>query len=233
MSTIYDWPAAWDVLRFQMRIVPNVRSSQSPYSGAQQVLDLLGERWYASFDLPPEVDFNIGQAKEAFFDRLLGQVNLVRLWPMHRPQPRGTIGAGAASVSVVNASLAAVSVVNASAAAVTVQGGNAMLDAPIAQLSNQAPLIGRPGRTVYAGDHCNLANGQLVRAMNDVVLDASGNGTMEFLPRARTAIAAGTSLNFNKPTAVFMLKTADGVPIDFRRARVEGISLEWSEVPQQ
>lgn len=227
---IYDWPAAWDVLRFQMRVVPNTRVFTGPYTPHTQAIDLLGERWFISMDLPPITDFAVGQAMEAFFDRLMGQVHWVRLWPMHRPNPRGTIADAAQAVSVVNAGLAPVSVVNAGASPVTVVGGTAMVAAPMNQLTNQLPLIGRPGRTVYAGDHCNLVNGQLVRAMNDVVLDGNGNGTVEILPRARSAIAAGTPLDFSSPTALFMLKTGDGVPIDFRRARVEGFSLEWIEV---
>lgn len=228
---IYDWPDTWDVSRFQMRVLPNTRVHVGPYTPVTQAIDLLGERWFVSMDVPPITDFNVGQAMEAFFDRLLGQVNLVRLWPMHRSLPRGSIYGATGAVSVVNASLASVNVVNASSAPVTVQGGTPIIATAIPQLGNTTSILSFPGKTVYAGDHLGLINGQLVRVMNDAVCDSNGLAAIEFLPRARSAIAATTAIVLNKPTAVFMLK-AEGVPIDFRRARVEGLSLEWIEVPQ-
>lgn len=229
-ANIYPWPAGWKANRFEMRIVPNTRTFIGPYTPTVQTVDLLGERWAATVTLPPDTDRDktIGAAREAFWDRLAGPTNWLQLWHLKRPTPNGTLRDGMPA-SVINGSAAPVSVINGSAAPVTVIYGTPMNMAPIAQLAGTAPFQTVPGRTVYAGDHFGLPNGQLVRAMADAVADGAGVINIEFRPRVRTVIAAyAGALVWNRPTVNMMLK-GDGVPTPWTPGAVEGASVELIE----
>jgi hypothetical protein len=99
---------AWQPNRFEMRIMPNTRVFVGPYTPTTQVIDLLGERWAISMDLPPRRSPQIGAALEAFFDRLKGPANQIAMWNLRFPAPNGTLrSSDSATVSVVNGSLAA------------------------------------------------------------------------------------------------------------------------------
>jgi hypothetical protein len=91
--TTLSWPATWLPTAFEMRVVPNTRTFASPYSGSTQVLDLGGERWAATFTLPPVNNRADGAAREAFFDRLAGGVDDVALWHFRHAAPMGTLAA--------------------------------------------------------------------------------------------------------------------------------------------
>ena len=123
--TVYAWPG-WGAARFELRVIPNLRTFAGPYTPTTQVLDLLGERWAARIDLPPTNSSIEAAAREAFFDRLKGMAHQISVWHLKLAAPQGTLRSDTAAVSVVNASLAAVSVVNASLAAVTVLTGGAI-----------------------------------------------------------------------------------------------------------
>lgn len=227
----YTWPSAWKPARFEMRVVPNSRVFVGPYTPTTQVLDLLGERWQISFDLPTGVDRTTGAAMEAFFDRLKGPANRMLIWNLRFPYPLGTLRqSDVQTVSVVNGSLAAVTVQNGASATVTVQSGVPQLAAGISQGANTAPITGIPGRTIVAGTMLGLSTTQTVRTMADVTLDANGQGTIEFQPRARQAYAMGTLLLTDKPTIPFILK-AEGVPIVWRFGVFDGPAIEAIEAP--
>lgn len=87
MST-YDWPAAWALTRCSIYLKPNTREFRSPYGGAYQGIDLLGERFVMTGCLPPALRVDSG-AREAFFNRLRG-VHFIRAWHFGRPYPVGT-----------------------------------------------------------------------------------------------------------------------------------------------
>jgi hypothetical protein len=225
----YTWPAAWVPDRFELRIVPNTRVFVGPYTPTTQVIDLLGERWSFSMDLPPGVDTITGAAFEAFFDRLKGPANRIVLWNLRFPAPQGTVRqTDVQAVTVQNSSLATVTVQNSSLATVTVQSGQPQLSGYVLQGSNTAPVTGVPGKTYRAGDMIGLGVGQTVRTMVDMTLDANGQGTLEFQPRARSDIASFTSFITDKPTINFILK-ADGIPVVYRPGMFEGPSLEGIE----
>jgi len=230
----YDWPdtRAWLPNRFEMRVQPNTRVFTSPYSADLQAIDLLGERWAVTLSLPPGTDHATGAAREAFFDRLSGPVHKVRIWNFKRPVPLGTLREDGAVASVVNASAAAVTVRNASSAVVTVRYGTPINTAAIAQLANTATLCAPPGRTLMAGDHAGLPNGQNVRIMANAVANGSGQMTIEFMPRARSAMAAYAGpIVLNKPTVTMVLK-GDGVPTPWAPGGVfDGASLDLIESP--
>lgn len=227
----YLWPSDWRVSRFEMRVVPNTRVFPSQYSGRVQVMDLLGERFAVSLDLAPGSARGAlaqrGQAREAFFDRLRGPLNTIRLWDLRFPVPSGTLRDGQ-PINVVNGSLAAVTVVNGSSQAVTVIGGTPHVPAAIAQLAGTVTISHIAGRTLKAGDLIGIG-GQLVRVMSDAVADGSGQMPVEFLPRIRVAMGPGAVVTWDRPTATFMLK-ADGVPTVWRGGSFDGASLELTEV---
>lgn len=223
--TTYAWPG-WEVSRFEMRVVPNTRVFVGPYTPTVQVTDLLGERWHISLDTTPGISQIAGAAREAFFDRLRGPVNRISMWNLRNPIPQGTLRDGA-TAAVVNGSLAAVSVVNASLAAVTVVYGTPVLDAALAQLASTATINHIAGRTLLAGDTIGI-NGQVVRLMADATANGGGQLAIEFYPRMRSAVAAGSVVTWNRPTATFML-SADGVPTVWRPQMYEATSLDLIE----
>lgn len=201
--TVYAWPATrdWAASRFELRVLPNLRVFTGAYTANTDVLDLLGERWVASIDLPPTESQLLGGEREAFFDRLKGAANKVALWNLRRPAPMGTAR------------------------------GTLTLGAPVAQLANTCSIAGAgAGSTLKAGDMLSLA-GQLVRVMESVVANGAGTFTsVEFQPRARAAMASGAAVLWDKPTATFILK-GDGVPTVHRPGMVEGCSFELVEAP--
>jgi len=227
MTTTYDWPASFGVNRFELRVYHNTRAFITPYGSTSQVLNYTGERWCGMIGLTPGNSRLRGGAQEAFFDRLYGMANRMRLWNFRRPQPLGTLRGGG-SVSVVNGALAPVTVVNSSLATVSVVGGDPVNTNAIAIGDGTATLQTHPGRTLLAGDHIGLANGQNVRIMADATANGSGVMAIEFQPRARTVVAAGGAITWDKPTFDAMLKT-DGAPITWRPGMYEETSLEFIE----
>lgn len=228
--TTYTFPlssTAWRVSRFEMRVRVNQVSFTSPLSGTTQVLESPGERWQVRLDLTPASSDTDIAAREALLDRLRGQANLLALPHLKRLQPLGTLR-GSTAASVVNGSAAAVTVVNGSAAAVTVLTGEPVLLQAVAALANTASINTLPGRTVLAGDMLSLG-GQLVRVLADATADGSGVLSIEFAPRARAAIAQFAAVGWDRPTANFMLASADGVPTVYAPGYAEGASIDLIE----
>jgi hypothetical protein len=227
---VYTWPATVRPQSFQARVQPNTRVFTSPYSPSTQVLDLLGEVWYFSMELRDHTDMVEGAQLEALFDRLAGGVNLVEIPMLHRELPQGTLRDAAESVNVVNGSLAPVTVVNASLAAVSVVGGTPALEVAVDQQAGTATLIARIGKTLRAGDHIRLPNGQVCRQMVDTVADSTGRMPLEFRPRARQTIAGATVVGVQDTRVKYRL-TSDSIPMVFRNGRYDGPPLEGVEVP--
>jgi len=225
----YTWPLAWKPARFELRVVPNTRVFVGPYTPTTQVIDLLGERWAFSLDMPPDRDEVLGAAYEAFFDRLKGPANRIVMWNLKFPAPQGTLRAtDVQAVNVVNGSLVAVTVRNASLAVVSVTSGTPTLRAVVAQGANTAALTCIPGRTLRAGDMLGLG-AQTVRLMADATADGAGLMSIEFQPRARADLAAFTQPVTDKPTINFILK-GDGVPVVWHPGGTfDGPSLEGAE----
>ena len=228
--SVYTWPDYWMPSRFELRVLPNTRTFTGPYTPTVQVVDLLGERWMGTLDLPPTEDVDEVAAREAFFDRLKGQSHQFELFHLRLPVPRGTVGAGRVTVPVVNASAVTVPVVNASAVTVPTVAGDPVLRFSVAQLANTCTIQTRAGRTVKAGDMLGIA-GQLVRAMADATANSSGLLVLEFQPRARFAWSAYSPVVFERPKVTVMLRSSDGgVPVPWVPGFGEGISFDFIEV---
>ena len=64
--------------------------STSPFNSATESIEFPGERWLVSLTLPERKSRDSGEA-EAFFGRISGGMERVRLWHFLRPQPRGSM----------------------------------------------------------------------------------------------------------------------------------------------
>lgn len=218
--TVYRWPD-FPVAAFELSILPNQRIFVGPYTPTVQVLDLLGERWQARITLAPTPtsDVTTASSLEAFFDRLQGQANAIQLWHLKRRSPLGTLG-----------TMAAAGWTPGTWTPGTWQVGSAEVAADIAQLASTGQLRTVAGRTVVAGDLIGLG-GQLVRVMANATANGSGLMTVEFQPRARTLIPAGTPIVTSMPTANFILKPGTtSVPTVWSPDAVQGASFDLIEV---
>lgn len=226
--TTYAWP--FPVSRFEMRILPNTRMFTGPYTPTTQVLDLLGERWMISLEIPPTDDvLQTVAAREAFFDRLKGPANWISMGHQVITTPIGTLDGGQAA-TWKNASAVTAQWKNASAVNATWNAGQPIVSADIAQLASTGTLRTIPGRTYKAGSMFSMG-GQLVRLMADTVADGSGNMPIEFQPRARQFIANGTVIVYITPTANFILKPGTpNVPTSWTPGMADGATIELIEV---
>lgn len=216
--TAYAWP--FPVNRFEMRILPNTRTFTGPYTPTTQVLDLLGERWMISLDIPALhfSDQAGAAAREAFFNRLKAQANTVFLGHLKRKQPlgtlRGSVSAGWTPGAWTPGAWAT---------------GNPAVAFSIAQLANTGYLRVAAGATLLAGDYISIG-GQLVQNMATTVADGTGLMFFEFQPRARQIIAAGAVVLWDSPTANFILKPGTpNVPTSWTPDSVQGATVELIE----
>jgi hypothetical protein len=231
--TTYTWPENFRVNSFEMRVQPNTRVFVSPFTGTAQVADYTGERWKVMIGIAEGGEMSaatkaLAAAMEAFIDRLRGPLNSIALYNLRRPEPLGTLRDGVA-INVVNGSLAAVTVQNGAAVTIPTISGSPINMTAIAQGASTGFIQTYAGRTLLAGDHFGLANGQNVRQLVDTTADGAGVMAVEFFPRARADIAAYAGpIVWNKPTANFMLKS-DGVPITHRPGMYDSTSLDLIE----
>lgn len=86
----WDYPAALLPKQMEWRTVKAGVQHRSPFNGAVESIEFPGERWELSLTLPPRRAANGGEA-EAFFARLAGGVERVRVWHFLRPQPAGSM----------------------------------------------------------------------------------------------------------------------------------------------
>ena len=229
MSTTYDWVESFGVNQFEMRVAHNTRAFLSPFSSTAQVLNYTGERWQVTIGLVPAVTRAESAAREAFFDRLNGPANTIRLWNLRRPFPLGTLRDGGGT-AVWHTNTGATATWSTSAPAIaTWSYSGPVLYADVAVGANQIPIHRTAGTTVEAGDHFSVG-GQLFRAMARAVFNARKEALVEVQPRVRVALLKGAAVTCTRPTANFMLKT-DGVAIKWQPGMSEGVSFDLIEAP--
>lgn len=118
--SLIAWPNGLIASAFDMTLTPVQRVYSSPYSGSEQVIDLLNDRWMVSLTLPPRLVAG-GASLEGFLQSLRGMTNTVNLWHMARPLPLGTIS-GSPTVNGAHAIGAATLNVTTTAGATVKQG---------------------------------------------------------------------------------------------------------------
>jgi hypothetical protein len=90
MTTI-AFPAGIFPNAFTLDLSVNQRVHSSPFGGSEQVIDLLNDRWLISMSIPPTTKIAKAAAVAAFLGAMRGQTNIVNLYNMRQPQPRGTM----------------------------------------------------------------------------------------------------------------------------------------------
>ena len=222
MSTL-AWPSAWLPSAFELRISPNTRTFNSPYSNESQIVDLGGERWRAMVTLPPRLTEADGMAQEAFFDQLAGGINNVGLWHFKRPTPRGTFAAAALPFTWTNSG--AFTWTNGGAFSWT-YGTPALLSSVVAG-ANTCTLRSVSGRTALAGDMLSI-NGETKRILADSTADGSGAMSVTFAPRARADWPAYAPIVTTRPTITFQI--LGEVPTQWVPGSASGATFEALEV---
>lgn len=224
----YAWPG-WGATQFEMRVMPNQQVFPSLFSpSTAQVVDLGGDYWMATVSIPLGVTVSGGGAVEAFVDRLRGSQHSVALWHMRRPQPLGTMRDGVTATWTTSLA-AAITWTNASAQTITWSAGDPALRNDVAQFATTATLSTVAGRTLLAGDHIGLPNGQTVRVLADATADGSGNLAIEFAPSARSLMSAFGKVTWNKPTVNFKLRDGGQVPVVWNPGRFDGPTFDFVE----
>lgn len=223
--TTLTWPAAWLPSGFELRLAVNTRAFVSPYTNATQTLDMGGERWMATFTLPPVNNRDDGAAREALFDRLAGGINDVALWHFRHPAPRGTLAAAPVAWAITDSG--AWPVTN-SGSPWPITDGTLALRTAVTAGAQTATLQSRPGRTALAGDMVGIA-GELKRVLADATADGSGLLAITFAPRARVDWPAySAAIVTTRPTAPFQILGT--VPTQWVAGGAGGASFDAVEV---
>jgi hypothetical protein len=202
--TIYTWPTSRHFVpaTHELRVVDNTqRTVESSLSGYVQTNAMPGARWGWGMDMTAHTLAQRAEV-EAYLLRLNGRQHRVQLWDLSNPLPRGTI----------------------SRTGVT-------LGASAAQFATSLTLNGcGANTTLLAGDWLSVAGGQLLRVVADATANASGVMVVEVRHMLRSAVASGSAVTLNKPTALYV-RTETGLALPRQPGNVEpGLSLDFVEV---
>lgn len=179
MTTI-TWPTGLRATGFQLTLAAVQRAHASPFGGSEQVVDLLNDRWHVSMDLPPALRENGGQI-EGFIASMRGGTNVVSLWHMARPAPKGTMRGTPITIGTHAQGAATVNISTSTA-----------------------------GETLKQGDMIGIA-GLLLMVAADCVSDGSGVMACPIANRLRTGLTMGSAVTWNAPAASFRLAGSPGV----------------------
>lgn len=83
-------PSALKVRSCSLKLAVNQRVSAAPFSGSEQAIDLLNDRWLMTCEITPRLKAN-GAAIEAFIGSMRGQTNTTSVYHFARPAPLGTV----------------------------------------------------------------------------------------------------------------------------------------------
>lgn len=176
------WPtsAAFEPSAMTWKLVPNVLTMTSPFTGHRQTVETPGARWLATVTLPAQTPARRATV-EAYFNALRGPVGRIALWHLMRAKPRGTLDA--------NTTLAGALAANESTLTITAAAGKTIL---------AGDMIG-----VLLDD----GRSQLFQATADA-LSISTSMTVTVTPPARWSAASGRLVTVVRPTAEFLLDEA-------------------------
>tara|TARA_R100001443_G_scaffold11659_1_gene21201 strand:- start:5124 stop:5750 length:627 start_codon:yes stop_codon:yes gene_type:complete len=156
--------------------------STSPYTAQQKIYQWRGQFWEVDIVLKPMKRAD-AEAWNAFFLKLKGQVGTFYL----SPDPNGRTVRGSASSSagtpIVNGAL------SANSASVDITGATA---------SATGYLL--------AGDYIAI-NNQLLKVLNDVNTNGSGEATIDIFPSIRTALSGSDAVTVSNAQGIFRLAT--------------------------
>lgn len=180
MSKI-SWPAGLIAREFDLPLRPNLRGHASPLSLTEQVVDLLADRWEASFVLPVSSHANAARV-EAFLAALRASGNTVDIWHMGRGRnvPRGTMR------------------------------GTPTLAESAAVNANSISIQTSAGATLLAGDLVGVG-GLLLMAAADATANGSGVMSLSLVNRLRAALSSAAAVTWDTPKVEMRLTQASPV----------------------
>lgn len=86
----FDHPSTLIPESMEWGSLKRVITSKSPITGATESIEFPAERWQLSVTYPPRMTTEAGLA-EAFFSRVVGGVDRIRIYNFRRPAPLGTM----------------------------------------------------------------------------------------------------------------------------------------------
>lgn len=207
MSSI-PLPPGLRVNGFSMAPAAVTRAHSSPFGGdgAEAVVDLLQDRWRASFSTTATTRAESG-AVEAWLAAQRGGANTTPLWHMARPYPLGTLGRQHAVYGLL---------------------------ADAAQGADEIQLATAPGATLLAGDMVGVS-GLLLQCAADCVADGQGVITVPLvnrLRRALTGLRRASTATFVDGGGVLQTAAANVARFQGGQLLVEGSTSNlatWSE----
>ena len=200
--TTYALPTSPGFSSASFGLKSNTQVFESPLSGATQVVELTGARWYATYSLPPLTASEAGEWL-AFLTKLRGQANSFYGHDPLRATAQGALG----GTPLVNGAS---------------QTGNSLVTD-----GWSASVTG----VMKAGDYLAYANSS-GRSLHMVVADAnsdgSGNATFTIEPSIRVSPANDALIITASPSCVMRL-TADAVTWNETLAQTIGITFSAEE----
>jgi hypothetical protein len=196
-----DWPAHLEPEQATIGMRSANLQHRSPYGGASQTWDMLGDRMVLSLTMPGAslLDaLHYAGEIESLLWRLTARGDRVRCWHFARPEPLGTLRG--APLLQVGASTGTAALVLAT---------------------------GQPGATLLAGDMIGVGS-QLFMAAANATAAGDGLMTVQTVQRARKTIAGGTPVVWQRPRALFV---AGGASADVHYAErwQDGAAVELIE----
>lgn len=86
----WDYPERLIPQAMEWRSIKAGVQHRSPFDGTVESVEFPGERWALTLTMAPKRAADGGE-REAFFARIAGGVERVRMWHFLRPQPKGTM----------------------------------------------------------------------------------------------------------------------------------------------
>jgi hypothetical protein len=191
----YDWPTAFTPQTVSWGLRKAGVQFRSPFGGTLESVAFPGSWWAVTVSLPPRL-LAVGSAGAAFFERLAGGVDRVRVpyWP--RLKPRGTLR------------------------------GTPVLELPVARGDSTLYLNG--SGSLQAGDMLGIGS-QLFRVAEDCA-DLAGSITVPVANRSRSAIAAGSIVTWDRPTAICCMPAMTSAR-GFEPGIASSLGVDLEEVP--
>lgn len=167
----------------------NLTQRRNPLTRRRTTIEHAGALWAVTIVYPNNNHADAAQI-EAFWNRASDADDVVSLWHMARPVPRGTLQS------------------NTTTAAAAAEGASTV------------NITATTGLTLLAGDMISLAltsATQLVQVVADVTSAAGVMTAVSFVPPLVGAVANGAAVVVDKPTGLFRLEEAF-VPATYRSA---------------
>lgn len=209
--------------QFELALVPNTQTFESPLNKSVQTGDLPGARWHltATWENLLETD---ARAVKAWLAKLRGAAGRFYCCDLSHKQPSGkAIGSGAVwgADQGGRAIVTAWIVPTATADSMIITGDTD--DFTIDAEAGDVPLWLLPG------DYCGI-NGELKLITDVSPLDEAGRSTLVFEPPLRAAPADNAEIVISAPTAVFRLADDAQDKFNFDPQRRPSVTITAIEV---